>query len=266
MPSRVSLDKLTNRFEAMPLSEINIPQTLKKAPLTEQQQQSLGRGEGVLIEGMEKKVKPGEEPQTITRIVQYNAVNRNFDFRFTDEQRQQHCQERQARQGQQEDRPLKARRVDGIWIRPVQGGVPLTPEQFQDLCNKKPVFVEGMENQMKKPKEGAQQTEATDNKGQKYNAWVWPDEKAGRIRHTSKHPDEYRASQGKKTTPAEGHKTQVAVNNHGKTNEATKHAQAAGQPLKKGQTQPTGKQADQKKEQRQRQSPSAPKKGKGRSL
>ena len=38
---------------------------------------------------------------------------------------------------------------------------------------------------------------------------------------------------------AEEHKTQVAVNNHGKTNEATKNVN---EPLKSGQTQPTAAQ------------------------
>ena len=42
---------------------------------------------------------------------------------------------------------------------------------------------------------------------------------------------------------AEGHKTQVAVNNEGKTNEATKHLK---EPLKSEQTEPT---ADQKQKQ-----------------
>ena len=100
VPSLVSLDKLTNRFEAMPLSEINIPQTLKNAPLSEEQQGKLKAGEGVLVEGMDKKVKPGEEPSKIDRIIQYNAANRNFDFRFTPEQREQHRQDRAAKQEQ----------------------------------------------------------------------------------------------------------------------------------------------------------------------
>ena len=90
VPSLVSLDKLTNRFEAVALADINIPQTLKNAPLSEEQQGKLKAGEGVLVEGMDKKVKPGEEPQKIDRFVQFNAVNKNFDFKFSDEQRQQH--------------------------------------------------------------------------------------------------------------------------------------------------------------------------------
>lgn len=265
VPSLVSLDRLTNRFEAIPLSEINIPQTLKNAQLSEDQQSALKRGEVVLVEGMDKRIKAGEEPSKIDRIVQYNAVNGNFDFRFTQEQREQHRQDRQTKQEQgQDDKPLKTRKVGDIWVRPIQGGVELSKDQFKQLCEGKPVWVEGMQKPQPKQEQGAKQTEATDKKGQKYNAWVWPDPEKGHVRHTSKHPDELKA-QGKKVTPAEGHKTQVAVNNDGKTNEATKHSQ--NEPLKKGQSQPTEKQAEKKEQkEQQRQSPSAPKKGKGRSL
>ena len=266
VPSLVSLDKLTNRFEAVALSDIYIPQTLKNAPLSEEQQNGLRRGEGVLIEGMDKRVKLGEEPSKINRIIQYNAANRNFDFRFTPEQREQHRQERQAKQGQDENKPLKARKVGDIWVRPVQGGVELSREQFKQLCDGKPIWVEGMQKPQPKPKEGVQQVETTDKKGQKYNAWVWPDPEKGHVRHTSKHPDEIKATQ--KVTPTEAHKTQVAVNNDGKTNEATK--QTSGEPLKKGQSQPTEKQAEKKQEKKQereqKQSPKAPKKGKGKGV
>lgn len=267
VPSLVSLDKLTNRFEAQALADISIPNKLKGVELTPEQQQGLQSGKGMLIEGMDKRIKAGEEPSKIDRIVQYNAANRNFDFRFTPEQREQHRQERQAKQGQDENQPLKARKVGDVWMRPVQGGVELSRDQFKQLCEGKPVFVEGMEKQQPKPKEGAQQVEATDKKGQKYNAWVWPDAEAGRIRHTSKHPDEWKAIQAKKATPAEGHKTQVAVNNEGKTNEATKHAQSKGEALKSGQTNPTAKQDEKKKvSQQRRQSPAAPKKGKSKGI
>lgn len=84
VPSLVSLDRTTNRFEAVPLSEIQIPKVLKGVELTGEQQDDLKAGKGVLVENMDKKPRPGEEPGgKITRIVQYNAVNKNFDFLFT---------------------------------------------------------------------------------------------------------------------------------------------------------------------------------------
>jgi hypothetical protein len=228
----------------------------------------LRSGKGVLVENMDKKQRPGEEPGgKITRIVQYNAVSKNFDFLFTPEQRQKYQQERAAkteqRTGQDDNRPLKARKVGEVWVRPVQGGVELTREQFKTLCENKPVWVEGMTKQQPKQEQGAQQVEATDQKGQKYNAWVWPDQESGRIRHTGLAPDEWKEAQAKKQAqPAEGFKTQVAVNSEGKTNEATKHAQAGGDPLKKGQTQPTKKQT----EQQQHQTPRTPRKSTGHKM
>lgn len=224
IPSLISLDKLTNRLEAVPLSEINIPQTLKNAPLSPEQQQGLKEGKAVWIEGMDKKVKSGEEPQKIDRFVQYNAVNKNFDFKFSDEQRQQHNQNRQAKQGEGQEKPLpKARKVDEVWVYSKQGGVQLSREDFDKLCKKEPVFINGMESQ--KPKQqadasGAQKVEATDQKGQKYNAWVWIDDNKGKVRHSTKHPDQIRAIEAKqaakdtqKVTPAAGFETQAAVNN-----------------------------------------------------
>jgi curved DNA-binding protein CbpA len=241
VPALVSLDKITNRFEAVPLSEIQIPKMLKGVELSQEQQEGLLNGQGVLVENMDKKQRPGEELGTkITRIIQYNAVNKNFDFLFTPQQREQYGQERAAKAEQDNNKPLKARKVGDVWVRPVQGGVELTREQFKELLDNKPVWVEGMTKQQPKPQQGAQQVEATDKKGQKYNAWVWADQDAGRIRHTTLPPDQWKAAQAKKQAqPAEGFKTQVAVNNEGKTNEATKHST---DPLKKGQTRGTERQ------------------------
>lgn len=231
VPALVSINKITNRLEAVPISEIQIPKILKGVELSQEQQDGLKSGQAVLIENMDKKVRPGEEPGgKITRIVQYNAANKNFDFLFTPEQRQRQA----AKMGRNEDGSPKTRKVGDVWIRLTKGGVELTREQFSALCENKPVFVEGMVTP-----QGAHQVETTDQKGQKYNAWVWPDQDSGRIRHTSLPPDQWKAMQAKKVQPAEGFKTQVAVNNDGKTNEATKQST---EPLKKGQTQPTEKQ------------------------
>lgn len=273
VPSLISLDKLTNRFEAVALKDIYIPQTLKNAPLSTEQQQGLKEGKAVWIEGMDKKINKGEQPQKIDRFVQYNAVNKNFDFKFSDEQRQQHNEQRGAKQGEgkeqkegEEKKIPKARKLGEIWVYSKQGGVQLGREDFEKLCNKEPVFVKDMESQKTKQQpdaSGAQKVEATDQKGQKYNAWVWIDESKGKVRHTSKHPDQVRAieakqaaKEGRNMKPAAESKTQVAVNNEGKTNEATKHST---EPLKKGQTQPTEKQAEKKEQKEQKQSPVAPK-------
>lgn len=257
VPALVSLDKITNRFEAVPLSEIQIPKMLKGVELSEEQQEGLRNGKCVLVENMDKKPRPGEEPGgKITRIVQYNAVNKNFDFLFTPEQRQQLQQERAARAeqkaAQEANEPLQARKTGNVWIHPRQGGIELTREQFNDLLNNKAVWMEGLQNSRTR-QGGARQTEATDNKGQKYNAYVWPDQESGRIRHTSLEPEQWREERARRLArPAEGYKTQVAVNNEGKTNEATKQSP---EPLQRGQTRPTEAQQERKQQQQQRPSP-----------
>lgn len=106
VPSLISLDKLTNRFEAVALKDIYIAQTLKNAPLSPQQQQGLKEGKAVWVEGMDKRVKQGEQPEKISRFVQYNAANKNFDFKFSDEQRQQFNQDRRAKQGEGKEQGL----------------------------------------------------------------------------------------------------------------------------------------------------------------
>ena len=66
------------------------------------------------------------------------------------------------------------------------------------------------------------------------------------------HPDKKQeTSKEKVVAVAEEHKTQVAVNNHGKTNEATKDVK---EPLKTGQTQPTAAQKQKQDENKQKKS------------
>lgn len=79
-----------------------------------------------------------------------------------------------------------------------------------------------------------------DQKGQEYNAYVKVSPEEQKLRF-------YRWNPNKKegVTPDNASKTQVAVNSQGKTNEATKQSNA---PLKKEQTQPTEKHAEQQQQ------------------
>ncbi len=267
VPSLVSLDRLTNRFEAVPVVAILIPQTLKNAPLSQEQQDGLKTGKGVLVENMDKRVRSGEEPGKITRIVQYNAVNKNFDFLFTPEQRQKHQQERAANKEQKpakEQKEKKGQYVGKVFVPKVVLGVTLSEKQFNNLLAGKATKVEGMTTPSPKPKPGEQKVEATDAKGEKFNAWVKPSQESGKLKYYKWNPDKSQ-KQGADVKPAAGYETQHAVNSQGKTNEATKHST---DPLKPGQAQPTEKQAAKKeeKQQEQRQSPAKPKKSTGHKM
>ena len=88
-----------------------------------------------------------------------------------------------------------------------------------------------------------------DKEGQPFNAYVRMDKEQNRPRFYKWNPDKKQGT-GKVEVVAEEHKTQVAVNNYGKTNEATRYIK---EPLKSGQTQPTAPQQqkqDEKKQQR----------------
>ena len=79
-----------------------------------------------------------------------------------------------------------------------------------------------------------------DRAGQPFNAYVKFDKEENRPRFYRWNPDrKLEQGEAKVVAVAEENKTQVAVNNEGKTNEATKHVK---EPLKKEQTEPTEKQ------------------------
>ena len=76
-----------------------------------------------------------------------------------------------------------------------------------------------------------------DKQGQPFNAYVRMDKEQNRPHFYKWNPDKKQeAGKEKVVAVAEENKTQVAVNNHGKTNEATKDLK---EPLKSQQTQPT---------------------------
>jgi hypothetical protein len=73
-----------------------------------------------------------------------------------------------------------------------------------------------------------------DGKGQPYKGYVTLDKETGVYDFSFKNPNKLKD----KIQPAEAHRTQVAVNSHGKTNEATKHIK---EPLKPEQQTPRNK-------------------------
>ena len=91
-----------------------------------------------------------------------------------------------------------------------------------------------------------------DKQGQPFNAYVRMDKEQNRPRFYKWNPDKKQGTGKEKVVAvAEEHKTQVAVNNHGKTNEATKNVK---EPLETGQTQPTAAQKQKQDENKQKKS------------
>ena len=217
VPSLISIDKLTNRLEAVPLDKLTVSQNLKGTELSPEQQQALKEGKKVLVEEMTSKSTIGtENPLKFDAYVQFNAAKGGYDFSYDGLGRNKYRQEnkREQSQSQTDDQQNKVRIPKKLL------GVDLDDKQQNSLREGKSVYVQGM---------------LKDEKGEPFNAYVKVNQEKGKLDFFKWNPDRAK-KQGADVKVAEGNKTQVAVNSQGKTNEATKHSK---EPLKQGQQQPT---------------------------
>lgn len=226
VPSLISIDKLTNRLEAVPLDKLTVSQNLKGTELTPEQQQALKEGKKVLVEGMTSKNTIGtDNPRKFDAYVQFNAAKGGYDFSYEGLDRnkyQQNAKQEQNQNGEQQNQVRIPKKLLGV---------DLDEKQQNSLREGKAVYVQGM---------------LKDAKGEPFNAYVKVNNEKGKLDFFKWNPDKAK-KQGADVKVAEGNKTQVAVNSEGKTNEATKNVK---EPLKQGQQKPT---ENQNKEQKQQQ-------------
>ena len=210
----VSIDPQTNELIALRADRVNIPKEIKGVTLSDAQYKGLVEGKAVKVEGMTAK-----SGKSFNATLQVNAEKKGIEFIFENKQglkeRQQHTQQQGA--------PRKL------------CGLELSDKQREALDSGRTLYLKNM----------------VDKEGQPFNAYVKMDKEQNRPRFYKWNPDKKQETgKGKVVAVAEEHKTQVAVNNQGKTNEATKNVN---EPLKSGQTQPTAAQKqkqDEKKQQR----------------
>lgn len=219
VPSLVSIDKLTNRLEAVPLDKLTVSQSLKGVELSPEQQQTLKEGKMVLVEGMTSKKTIGtDNPRKFDAYVQFNAAKGGYDFSYDGLDRNKYKQDNKQEQNQNQEPKVR--------IPKKLLGVDLSEDQQNKLRDNKTVYVQGM---------------VKDGKGEPFNAYVKVNNEKGKLDFLKWNPDRAK-KQGAEVKPANESKTQVAVNSEGKTNEATKHSK---EPLKQGQQKPTEKQDQQ---------------------
>ena len=216
----VSIDPQTNEIIALRADRVNIPKAIKGVTLSDAQYKDLVEGKAVKVEGMIAK-----SGKSFNATLQVNAEKKGIEFIFENKQglkeRQQHSQQQGA--------PHKL------------CGLELSDKQREALDSGRTLYLKNM----------------VDKEGQPFNAYVKMDKEQNRPRFYKWNPDKKQETGKEKVIAvAEEHKTQVAVNNHGKTNEATKNVK---EPLKTGQTQPTA-------EQKQKQDENKQKKSRGRKL
>ena len=205
----VSIDPQTNEIVALRADRVNIPKEIKGVTLSDAQYKELVEGKAVKVEGMTAK-----SGKSFNATLQVNAERKGIEFIFGDNKSLRERQEH--KQAQQQGVPHKL------------CGLELSDKQREALDSGRTLYLKNM----------------VDKEGKSFNAYVRMDKEQNRPRFYKWNPDKKQeTSKEKVVAVAEEHKTQVAVNNHGKTNEATKNVK---EPLKTGQTQPT---AAQKKKQ-----------------
>lgn len=232
VPSFISIDKQTNELVSMKASSLKLPDEIKGVKLDEKQKAALMEGKAVFLENMiSAKNKP------FSAFVQVNAEKRSLEFIFSEKEQKQTQQQGQQ---QRNDQP------EGVRIPKSLAGVELSDKQQADLRADKTIYVKGLK----------------DKEGQEYNAYVKVNHEKGKLDFYKFNPDKAK-EKAKEITPANEHKTQVAVNSEGKTNEATKHTKES---LKPGQATPTGEQKKKREEKKEEQKPDKPKKSQGRKM
>ena len=213
----VSIDPQTNEIIALRADRVNIPKEIKGVSLSDVQYKDLVEGKAVKVEGMTAK-----SGKSFNATLQVNAERKGIEFIFGDNKSLRERQEH--RQTQQQGVPHKL------------CGLELSDKQREALDIGRTLYLKNM----------------VDKQGQPFNAYVRMDKEQNRPRFYKWNPDKKQETgKEKMVAVAEEHKTQVAVNNHGKTNEATKDVK---EPLKTGQTQPTAEQKQQQNENKQKKS------------
>ena len=199
----VSVDSQTNEIIALRADRVNIPKEIKGVTLSDAQYKDLVEGKAVKVEGMTAK-----SGKSFDALLQVNAEKKGIEFIFDNNRG---FKERQL-QTQQQGAPHKL------------CGLELSDKQREALDSGRTLYLKNM----------------VDKQGQPFNAYVRMDKEQNRPRFYKWNPDKKQETGKEKVVAvAEEHKTQIAVNNHGKTNEATKNVK---EPLKTGQTQPTAEQ------------------------
>ena len=199
IPSIISKDRLTNELVALNTNYMKIPDEIKGVKLNNEQKQTLGEGKPLYIEGM-----ISSKGDSFNASVQFNAEKRYVEFVVDPNKKMDQAQSSQQAVN---EKPQKNFR-----------GKELTDEQFNNLKEGKSVYLSGL----------------IDQKGNTYNGYITYSKENGTTDFSFQNPEKI----AEKVKPDDAHKTQVAVNSEGKTNEATKNVK---EPLQSTQTNPANK-------------------------
>ena len=241
IPSFVSIDRKTNEITDVSASKVRIPERIGKTEITKQEQDMLRAGLPVRDKLIERK-----DGRKFVTTLQVNVEQRGVEFvpgtgRSPRAVQTQENKEKQA-QGTENTANTNKEQRRNTWtnadgsIRPISkwSGVDFTEQQKADYVAGKAVKLENV----------------TDKQGFHATMYIKFNPEKGRPYRYDTNPDN-----AQKVAPSNESRTQVAVNNEGKTNEATKNLK---EPLQKGQTTP--------KDARQQQQQDKPQKKTGKGM
>lgn len=236
-PHFISIDRLTNEIVDIPTNKVRIPDTIGKTPITKDDKRVLYSG---IPLRKEIELANGRK---FTPLLQVNVEQRGVEFvpgstRQAQGQKQNGDKKQTADKREQKAEGdaggLKKQQDPNHWLNE-DGTIrrlntyfkkELTEQQKDDYVAGKTIEIKEVPNK---------------NGSGTYTAYVKFDFNKMQPRSYRNNPD---LKQAKEQIPTNENKTQVAVNEQGKTNEATKHTK---EPLKPGQSAP--KNEKQQKEQ-----------------
>lgn len=246
IPSYISIDRQTNEIEAIPVKDVPVTTRIGQTEFTGHEIAELVAGRA-----LPNKEIVLSEKRKFTATLQVNVERRGVEFVPKPKQNGQNRRQRNGQAtgqtAQQPARPIPAAQATSgqtatgpegeqkpkvykfqwldengnIRAPKTMGGVLLTQQQQKDFAAGGTILVKDMKR---------------DGKGEPYTAYVRYDFEAGKPKYFRADPE---LSRAKEVAPASESRTQVAVNTHGNTNEATKHLN---QPLRQEQTAPANTQ------------------------
>ena len=239
IPSFVSIDRKTNEITDVPASKVRIPERIGKTEITKQEQGMLRAGLPV----RDKLIERNDGRKFVTTL-QVNVEQRGVEFvpgtgkspRTAQTQETKGDTSKSQAQGGENAAQTKKEQRRNTWtnedgsIRPISkwSGVSFTDQQKADYVAGKAVKLENV----------------TDKQGFHATMYIKFNPEKGRPYRYDTNPDN-----AQQVAPSNESRTQVAVNNDGKTNEATKNLR---EPLQKGQTNPKDARQQQQQEKPQK--------------
>ena len=218
--SYISIDRLTNEIVDVPADKVRIPYQIGQTGLTKEEMDILRAG---LALPKEVTLSNGRKFQA---LLQVSAEKRDVEFvpgqrRQQQSQRQSKQQDNPDAQGQTQENGERQRR-NRSWTNE-DGSIRPISKWKDDLFNEQQIadYVAGKTVVL---------ANAKDDQGQPCTKYLKFSFEKGRPLTYSQNPD-----LAQTVAPSNESKTQLAVNNEGKTNEATKHVK---EPLQQGQTAP----------------------------